>query len=265
MRFSFSVESLGLVLYSSNPKQDLQHQEDLRLGEFALHQLKTSGQILTSGSLKVSTVLSACTLDDLRTGMDRVTSRMVGRRDEDSREPMIDVTYRQSAAEREVVAVLQKLYLCASVEFLMAIADFFLQALPQSPTAVTALTSERLPLRQTAQPRGDIKTAVAVRTRLRAVVVDPEVVFVASLMKADAPALVASFQCDLTLQTEEDSTQTTRANLRELKVLACPFIRNKDAAAVTTVLRPCSVALETKTHPNQPLSGCVTVEEVILK
>ncbi|XP_075939319.1 intermembrane lipid transfer protein VPS13C isoform X3 [Anarhichas minor] len=268
MKFNFNIESLGLVLYSKDPKQpsDLQRQQNLRLGEFALHLLKTSGKILTNGSMEVTTILSACTLDDLRTGMERVTSRMVGRRDEESPEAMIDVTYRQSAGEREVVAVLQKLYLCASVEFLMAVADFFLQALPQT-SALTAASapSDRLPLKQTAEPRAGFKTASLVRTRLRAVVVDPEVVFVANLMKADAPALVASFQCDFSLQAEEDGTQNTRANLRELKVLACPFIQNKEDKAVTTVLRPCSVALETKTHPNQPLSGFVTVEEVIVK
>ncbi|XP_038556520.1 vacuolar protein sorting-associated protein 13C isoform X2 [Micropterus salmoides] len=268
MKFNFTIESLGLILYSNDPKQplDLQHQKNLRLGEFALHLLKTSGKILANGSMEVSTVLSACTLDDMRTGMDRVTSRMVGRRDEESSEAMVEVTYRQSAAEREVVAVLQKLYLCASVEFLMAVADFFLQALPQSSTRTTASApSDRLPLRQTAEPRADAKTVSMVRTRLRAVVVDPEVVFVASLMKADAPALVASFQCDLTLQAEEDATQNMRANLRELKVLACPFIQNKKDKAVTTVLRPCSLALETKTHANQGLSGSVMVEEVIIK
>lgn len=73
------------------------------------------------------------------------------------------------------------------------------------------------------------------RTKLRAVVVDPEVVFVANLMKADAPALVASFQCDLSLQVDGDGGQSMRANLRELKVLACPFIRNKEDKSVTTV------------------------------
>ncbi|XP_070763918.1 intermembrane lipid transfer protein VPS13C isoform X2 [Enoplosus armatus] len=268
MKFNFNIESLGLVLYSNNPKQpsDLHRQENLRLGEFALHLLKTSGKILANGNMEVTTVLTACTLDDLRTGMERVTSRMVGRRDEESLEAMIDVTYRQSAEEREVVAVLQKLYLCASVEFLMAVADFFLQALPQGSTQTTASApSDRLPLRPTTEPRANAKTTLMVRTRLRAVVVDPEVVFVASLMKADAPALVASFQCDFTLQAEEDGTQNMRANLRELKVLACPFIRNKEDKAITTVLRPCSVALETKTHPNQPLSGSVMVEEVIVK
>uniref|UniRef100_A0A671VQL1 Vacuolar protein sorting 13 homolog C n=1 Tax=Sparus aurata TaxID=8175 RepID=A0A671VQL1_SPAAU len=247
MKFNFNIESLGLVLYSNDPIQvNLQHQENLRLGEFTLHLLKTSGRILTNGNMEVTTILTACTLDDLRMGMERVTSRMVGRRDEQSSEAMIDLTYRQSAGEREVVAVLQKLNVCASVEFLMAVTDFFLQALPQSSYPTTA-TSDRLP------------------TRIRAVVVDPEVVFVASLMKADAPALVASFQCDFTLQIDDDGSQNMRANLREFKVLACPFIRDKEAKAVTTVLRPCSVALETKTQPNQPLKGSMTVEEVIVK
>ncbi|XP_037835905.1 vacuolar protein sorting-associated protein 13C isoform X2 [Kryptolebias marmoratus] len=268
VKFNFNIESLGLVLYHNNPKQltDLQHQQSLRLGEFALRLLRTSGKIMNDGSMEVSTVLTTCMLDDLRTGMDRVTSRMVGQREEDSSQPMIDVMYRQSAADRDMVAVLQKLYLCASVEFLMAVTDFFLKALPQSPAATAlAATSEKLPLRQTAEPRTDTKAASVVRTRLQAVIVEPEVVFVASLMKADAPALVASFQCDFTLQTEEDGSQIMRSNLRGLKVLACPLIQDKEDKAVTTVLKPCSVSLETKLRPNQPLSGSVMVEEVIVK
>ncbi|KAM9860925.1 intermembrane lipid transfer protein VPS13C [Aulostomus maculatus] len=266
VKFNFNIESLGLVLYRDDPEQpsDLQHHGSLCLGEFTLHLLKTSGKIRTNGSMEVTTILTDCTLDDLRTGMERVTSRMVGRRDEDSTEAMIDVTYRQSGGEREVVAVLQKLYLCASVEFLMAVADFFLQAFPQNPTLAMA-QSDRLPLRQTAEPRTDTKTMSMGRTRLRAVVVDPEVVFVASLMKADAPALVASFQCDFNLQAEDNGAMNMRANLRELKVLACPFIHNKQDKAVTTVLRPCSVAVETQTKPKQPMKGSVSVEEVIIK
>ncbi|XP_070411206.1 intermembrane lipid transfer protein VPS13C isoform X2 [Nothobranchius furzeri] len=270
VRFNFNIESLGLVLYHNDPKQPtgLQHQQNLRLGEFALQLLKTSGKILNDGSMEVSTVLTACTLDDLRTGMDRATSRMVGQKEESSSQAMIDVTFRQNASERDVVAVLQKLYLCASMEFLTAVADFFLQAHPQTSSlssSTSAAPTERLPLKQTAGPRADAKTASVVRTRLQAVIVDPEVVFVASLMKADAPALVASFQCDFTLQAEEDGSQSMRANLRGLKVLACRFIRDKEDKAFTTVLKPCSVSLETKMHPNQPLSGSVTVEEVIVK
>lgn len=102
------------------------------------------------------------------------------------------------------------------------------------------------------------------RTSVRAVIVDPQVVFVASLMKADAPSLVVSFQCDFNLR-EQAGIQTATAQLRALKVLACPLIHNKEDKTVTTVLRPCSVVVETKQGPSQPLSGSVTVEEVIVK
>ncbi|XP_038824975.1 vacuolar protein sorting-associated protein 13C-like [Salvelinus namaycush] len=269
MKFIFNIESLGLVLYSNDPKQVSavsQHQERLCLGELTLHLMKASGKMFNNGAMEVSTILTACTLDDMRTGVQRVTSRMLGKRDETSEEAMIDVTYTQSASERQVVAVLQKLYLCASVEFLMAVADFFIQALPQSSAQdVPTNTMLALPdLAKTSQLPLKHDGNVFPRTKLRAVILDPEVVFVANLMSADAPALVASFQCDFSLKLEPGG-QSMTANLRELKVLACPFIRTNENKVVTTVLRPCSVFLETKTHPDQPLTGSVTVEEVIIK
>lgn len=76
--------------------------------------------------------------------------------------------------------------------------------------------------------------ATAQKKKVRAVVIDPEVVFVANLMKADAPALVASFQCDFSLFSEE-ADQVMKVNLKDFRILACPFIRNKDSKAVTTV------------------------------
>lgn len=76
--------------------------------------------------------------------------------------------------------------------------------------------------------------AAAQKKTLHVVVIDPEVVFVANLMKADAPALVASFQCDFSLRSNE-ADQVIKVNLKSFKILACPFIRNKDSKAVTTV------------------------------
>ncbi|KAF6721023.1 Vacuolar protein sorting-associated protein 13C [Oryzias melastigma] len=263
VKFSLSIESLGLILYSNDPEQPLeqQHQQERRLGELTLHLLRVSGNIQSNRNLEVSIILTNCTLDDLRAGMERVTTRMVRRRQEDSSEPMIDVTYRQAPAEKELVLILQKLYLCASVEFLMAVTDFFLQALPQTSSSASP---NRQPVKQTTEQKVETKTASAARTRVQVVILDPEVVFVASLMKADTPALVVSFQSDFSLQVE-DNTQSVRASLSGLKVLACPFIPNQQDKAVTTVLRPCSVIMETKTHPNGPLLGSVRVEEIIIK
>ncbi|XP_076880007.1 intermembrane lipid transfer protein VPS13C isoform X2 [Brachyhypopomus gauderio] len=265
VKFTFNVESLGLVLYNNDPTEAGVHQESLCLGEFMLCKMKATGKMFNNSNMEVSTVLTTCTLHDRRHNIERVTSRMLGRRDEESSDAMIDVTYSQKAGEHSVVAVLQKLYLCASVEFLMAVADFFIKALPQAPppapprASVSVLDKpSHLSLKQL---QGEPSAAVC--TRLRAVVVDPEVVFVASLEKAESPALFTSFQCDVSVLMQQDMQVT--ANVRGLKVLACPFIRSKDNKAVTTVLRPCSVVFEARMPANAPLTGSVIVEEVIVK
>lgn len=69
---------------------------------------------------------------------------------------------------------------------------------------------------------------------LKAKITDPEVVFVANLTKADAPALTASFQCDLSLSTSK-LEQKMEASVKDLKVLACPFLREKRRKNITTV------------------------------
>lgn len=69
---------------------------------------------------------------------------------------------------------------------------------------------------------------------LKAMITDPEVVFVANLTKADAPALTASFQCNLSLSTSK-LEQMMEASVRDLKVLACPFLRERRGKSVTTV------------------------------
>jgi vacuolar protein sorting-associated protein 13A/C len=53
--------------------------------------------------------------------------------DQDNNSSMIDISYKQDKNGSQVDAVLDKLYVCASVEFLMTVADFFIKAIPQSP------------------------------------------------------------------------------------------------------------------------------------
>lgn len=65
-------------------------------------------------------------------------------------------------------------------------------------------------------------------------IIEPEIVFVANLTKADAPALVASFQCDFSLSTSP-LDQCMNAQVHDLKVLACPFLRKKEEKNITTV------------------------------
>lgn len=69
---------------------------------------------------------------------------------------------------------------------------------------------------------------------LKAKITDPEVVFVASLSRADAPALSASFQCKLCVSAS-GLEQVTEASIKDLRVLACPFLREKRGQTITTV------------------------------
>ncbi|XP_077476237.1 intermembrane lipid transfer protein VPS13C isoform X2 [Stigmatopora argus] len=264
VKFNFSVESLGLLLYKDEAAAQSSERRQLRLGELAFRLLNASGKIYGRGDVELNAVLTDCALDDRRTGVERVTSRMVGRREGSGGDPAVDVTYRQKAGRRSVLAVLQKLYVCASVEFLTAVADFFLGALPPPLPAKSrgrAASSQR-----TKRP----KDAPPSEMSVHAVAVDPEVVFVASLADADAPSLALSFQCDVSAERREDGGRCLKAHLRALQVLARPFVarghgREDRAAVAATVLRPCSVDVEMESGPGRPPAVSVAAEELVVK
>lgn len=75
--------------------------------------------------------------------------RMIDKKNgQDNNSSMIEISYQQDKNGNQIDAVLDKLYVCASVEFLMTVADFFIKAVPQSPENVARET--QFPRRQTA-------------------------------------------------------------------------------------------------------------------
>ncbi|XP_054974528.1 intermembrane lipid transfer protein VPS13C isoform X2 [Sorex araneus] len=268
LHFDFHIESLSVILYNNDSHQESKlafHNDSFRIGELRLHLLASTGKMFKDGSVSISLKLKTCTLDDLREGIERVTSRMIDKKnDQDNNNSMIDINYKQDKNGSHIDAVLDKLYVCASVEFLMTVADFFIKAVPQSPENPTR--EVQIPLRQTATAK--IKTekddSVRPNMTLKAKVTDPEVVFVANLTKADAPALSASFQCNLSLSTSK-LEQMMEASVRDLKVLACPFLREKRGKSVTTVLQPCSLFMEKCAWTSGKQNINIKIEEFIVK
>ena len=53
------------------------HNDSLRLGELRLHLMASAGKMFKDGSMTVGIKLKSCTLDDLREGIERATSRLV--------------------------------------------------------------------------------------------------------------------------------------------------------------------------------------------
>ncbi|XP_054421308.1 intermembrane lipid transfer protein VPS13C isoform X3 [Pteronotus mesoamericanus] len=272
LQFDFHFESLSIVLYNSDINQESKlsfHNDSLRLGELRLHLMASSGKMFKDGSMSVGIKLKTCTLDDLREGIERATSRMIDKKNnQDNNSSMIDVSYKQGKDGRSNLdAVLDKLYVCASVEFLMTVADFFIKAMPQSPENMAKELKElQIQPRQTSTAKIKIEKDDSVRPdmTLKARITDPEVVFVANLTKADAPALSASFQCDFSLSTSKQQ-QMMEASVADLKVLACPFLREKRGKNITTVLQPCSLFMEKCTWTSGKQYINIVVGEFIIK
>ncbi|VFV25882.1 vacuolar protein sorting-associated [Lynx pardinus] len=268
LQFDFHFESLSIVLYNNDINQESKlsfHNDSFRLGELRLHLMASVGKMFKDGSMNVSLKLKTCTLDDLREGIERATSRMIDKRnDQDDNSSMIDISYKQSKNGSHVDAVLDKLYVCASVEFLMTVADFFIKAVSQNSENMAK--EAQIPLRQTATAKIKMEKDDSVRPNmtLKAKITDPEVVFVANLTKADAPALTASFQCNLSMSTSK-LEQMMEASVRDLKVLACPFLREKRGRNITTVLQPCSLFMEKCMWASGKQNISIMVEEFIIK
>uniref|UniRef100_A0A670Z9M4 Vacuolar protein sorting 13 homolog C n=1 Tax=Pseudonaja textilis TaxID=8673 RepID=A0A670Z9M4_PSETE len=249
----------GLDEGTSFPKLSL-HNSHLRLGELRLHFMSSSGQMFSDGSLDVSTKMETCTLDDLREGVEKATARMLARKDGKADSVMIDIDYKQNKNGSDIVAVLDQLYLCASMEFLLTVADFFIQSVPAAKPAEKPAQFALKPASQ-----GKPEKAAAARPNMSVVanILDPEIVFVANLTKADAPALAASFQCSFMLSGGSGAQQMT-ARVVDVKVLACPFLRGTAKKDVTTVVHPCSLTVEAAMDTSGVQSVDVNMDTLIV-
>nr|XP_048724050.1 intermembrane lipid transfer protein VPS13C isoform X3 [Caretta caretta] len=264
LKFDFNFESLSIVLYiNDRNEQSLLslHSDNLRLGELRLHLMASSGKMFSDGSMDVNIKLKTCTLDDLREGIQKVTARMIDKKYNKTDNYMIDINYKQDTNGIEVVAILDKLYVCASVEFLLTVADFFIKSMP---TASTERSTQVQLKHAPGKPKHDKEGSLRPNMTVKAVVLDPEIVFVANLTKADAPALKASFQCDFSLSSDKLAQRMT-AQVKDVKVLACAFLREKQDKNITTVLQPCSLVVENMTHVSGLQSMAVTIEQLIIK
>ncbi|XP_039196017.1 vacuolar protein sorting-associated protein 13C isoform X5 [Crotalus tigris] len=262
--FHFNFESLSVVLYNADKNQKSQlslHNSQLCLGELRLHLMRSSGQMFSDGSIDVMTKMETSTLDDLREGIEKATARMLAKKDGKADSVMIDINYKQNKNGSDIVAVLDQLYLCASIEFLLTVADFFIQSVPAAkPVEIPAQFAVKLASQGKPKPEKAARSNISVKAHI----LDPEIVFVANLTKADAPALAASFQGNFMLSGGSGAQQLT-AQVLDLKVLACPFLRGTAKKNVTTVVQPCCLAVEATMDPSGVQRIDVNMDTLIVK
>uniref|UniRef100_A0A669QMQ5 Vacuolar protein sorting 13 homolog A n=1 Tax=Phasianus colchicus TaxID=9054 RepID=A0A669QMQ5_PHACC len=245
LKLDFRFDSLTLVLYSSNSKQgtNLDQRDDLlKLAEFKLVLMSAAVKMLSDGSMNASVKLANCTLDDERQAIHKATPRsvMVEMKHGFEKKVMMDISYKQGRDGTVLDVIVQEIYLCASMEFLLTVADIFLKANAETPL----------------QPVSTMEMNIIVK--------NPEIVFVADLTRSDAPALVVTAQCEVFIKNTPERYSMTAA-VKEIQVRACPFLPEKRKGNVTTVLQPCDFFFEMKQSGNNPQSADLMIKSLTVK
>ncbi|KAL0979681.1 hypothetical protein UPYG_G00188180 [Umbra pygmaea] len=263
LKLNFQFDSMTAVLYSpSGPEVPVldSRDEDLKLAEFTLGTITTFVQMYSDGSMKASVKLANCLLDDKRRRVQKITARMMAMRPGPEKN-MMEVIYKQGRDGTSLNTVVQDLYLCASMEFLLTVADIFLKASSQGfgGAPKTSSTTKPTVAATTKEP-----APVVAKSEINVLVKNPEIVFVADLTRADAPALVMTTDCELVMKSDPDG-QLMTAVINKLKVVACPFLREKGNVKETTVLRPCQVFFKSTQSPTSPQAMEVCIKALTLK
>ncbi|XP_036383579.1 vacuolar protein sorting-associated protein 13A isoform X2 [Megalops cyprinoides] len=263
LKLDFKFDSMTLVLYSpkGNEAQLLDSRdEQLKLAEFRLGTISTAVQMFSDGSMKASVKLANCLLDDKRQRVKMITSRMLEMKPGAEKSVMVEVNYKQGREGTMLDTVVQDIYLCASMEFLLTVADIFIKASQQgfsTPQKNSKPTSSSSKETAPAPP-------VVAKSEMNVVVKNPEIVFVADLTRAEAPALVMTTQCELIMKNNPEG-QTMTAAVKDLKVVACPFLRERRKNNVTTVLLPCQVFFQSSQSPTSPQTLELSINSLTLK
>uniref|UniRef100_A0A8C3CU88 Vacuolar protein sorting 13 homolog A n=1 Tax=Cairina moschata TaxID=8855 RepID=A0A8C3CU88_CAIMO len=243
LKLDFRFDSLTLVLYSPNSKQvtNLDQRDDLlKLAEFKLVLMSAAVKMLSDGSMNASVKLANCTLDDKRQSIQKATPRsvMVEMKHGFEKKVMVDISYKQGRDGTVFDMIVQEIYLCASMEFLLTVADIFLKANAESAPVSTM--------------------------EMNIIVKNPEIVFVADLTRSDAPALVVTTQCEVFIKNSPERYSMTAA-VKEIQVKACPFLPEKRKGNVTTVLQPCDFFFEMKQSGTKPQSADLMIKSLTVK
>ncbi|XP_037004999.2 intermembrane lipid transfer protein VPS13A isoform X3 [Artibeus jamaicensis] len=259
LNMSFRTDYLTMVLYSPGPEQtsftDVRDPA-LKLAEFKLENIISTLKMYTDDSTFSAFSLKNCILDDKRPHVKKATPRMIGLTVGFDKKDMMDVKYKKVRDGCVTDLVLQEMYICASVEFLLTVANVFLEAYTTGTaveTSVQAWTAkEEVPIQE--QEKWEINIIIK----------NPEIVFVADMTRNDAPALVITTQCEICWKGDLENNTMTAA-IKDLQMRACPFLPDKRKDKITTVLQPCDLFYQATQTGTDPQVIDISVKSLTLK
>ncbi|XP_030881373.1 vacuolar protein sorting-associated protein 13A [Leptonychotes weddellii] len=259
LNMSFRTDYLTMVLYSPGPEQtsftDVRD-PSLKLAEFKLENIISTAKMYTDDSTFSSFSLKNCILDDKRPHVKKATPRMIGLTVGFDKKDMMDVKYRRVRDGWVTDLVLQETYICASVEFLLTVANVFLEAYTTGTAVETSV--------QTWTAKEEVSVQESEKWEINIIIKNPEIVFVADMTRSDAPALVITTQCEICWKGDLENNTMTAA-IKDLQVRACPFLPVKRKGKITTVLQPCDLFYQATQIGTDPQVIDISIKSLTLK
>ncbi|KAK2501172.1 hypothetical protein MC885_017742 [Smutsia gigantea] len=259
LNMSFRTDYLTMILYSPDPEQtsftDIRD-PSLKLAEFKLENIISTLKMYTDDSTTSSFSLKNCILDDKRPHVEKATPRMIGLTVGFDKKDMMDIKYRRVREGWVSDLVLQEMYICASVEFLLTVANVFLEAYTTSTVVETSV--------QTWTAKEEVPVQESEKWEVNIIIKNPEIVFVADMTRNDAPALVMTTQCEICWKGDLENNTMTAA-IKDLQVKACPFLPAKRKGKITTVLQPCDLFYQATQIGTEPQVIDISVKSLTLK
>ncbi|XP_072461029.1 intermembrane lipid transfer protein VPS13A isoform X2 [Notamacropus eugenii] len=259
LNLNFRTDYMTLTVYSPDPQNisfvDVRNPL-LKLAQFKLEQILSVGKMFTDDSVFFSLSLKHCILEDKQSHTQKATPQMIGLTVGFERKDMMDIQYKRNKDGVVVDVILQELYLCASIEFLKAVADVFLTAYYSGIVMETASVQQ--------WSSKEVQSDIEEKWEMNILIKNPEIVFVADLSRHDAPSLVLTTQCEICCKWSLFS-ETVTAAIKDLQVKACPFLPGKREGKVATVLQPCDLFYQSIQSGKEPQMVDISVKALTLK
>ncbi|KAL4216396.1 Vacuolar protein [Mactra antiquata] len=267
LKFNFCISSLSAHLFAGDSKLTsglYKHPEDRCLGQFELQLISLDGNMMSNETMDVNIILKDMVMDDRRYSKRGGITRMMERSKKvqlgmNQEANMIDVSFKQAKADKDINVHMSSLYVCVCLDFLMSIADFFVKGLPQQPETVqqpvatdTQKAIKAKPEETPAAPEGEMNVSVTIDK--------PEIIMIEDQSKDDTSALMLDMELVFRMR-QNPETMDMSAAIKNLGIVSCRYNNRTSGAQILT---PCDISFYGKTPKNQGAHMDLSTSDLIL-
>ncbi|KAF7232937.1 hypothetical protein EG68_04047 [Paragonimus skrjabini miyazakii] len=279
VRFSFDMDSVTLDLFSGDLSTSDWHKAvipELSLALCTFTRFNVSGQVTTDTTSHIEVKLYDIQLIDTRPDAQKqITTVLDHSNSVDKREELIFAEFTQDATKHQKVNVkLRSVRLCASMDYLLALADFHMTSYPQFEKKANTLTpiteSGKLKRRDDAvrlktgrRSNAEPPTEYPSDLELVAEIGDPELILIEDIYKEDSNCLkvTTGFRMQYTMRKE---LVIMDASVKGLLVVACPYNEPIGGKCSKEILSPTEVHFYSKQAINGSSQGSLHLDTLFI-